>query len=142
MNDQDPERTAELSTPRLIRTRVLNMTIGQWMRAIDLVLANYQPSGRSVEEDADQVTRLAVFVMLKRWYDDDVICLLMNSSTLRLPRRLTQTSRFEVAKILDKPPSGSGEIDNCDPEDDDAPPGPDGFSLPLPPIDALPRSED
>ena len=52
-----------------IRTRVLNKTIGQWMRAIDMVLEDHIPQGGPVEDEADHVTKLALLVMLTRWYD-------------------------------------------------------------------------
>lgn len=132
MTDEFPEQTTE-SVPRQIRSRVLNQTVGQWVRAIDLVLAQYEPAGLTIEAEADKVTKLAVFTMLRRWFDDNTICLLVDSSDMKLPKLLAESSSYDIASIIDRPPSGSGEIDDYEPDDPDAPPGPDGFSPDLHP---------
>jgi hypothetical protein len=129
------------SVPQQIRTRVLNMTIGQWMRAVDLVMDEYSPRNNTVEAEADYVAKLAVLVMLQRWYDENDICLLLDSSALRLPKRLAESSRYQITRILDRPPSGEGVIESFEPHDDDAPPGdtdPEGTISRLPADDPLP----
>lgn len=113
------------SIPQQIRTRVLNKTVGQWMRAVDLVLSEYSPQANTVEEEADHVTKLSILMMLTRWYDEEDICLLLNSSALRLPKRLAETSKFDITQILDRP-SDHGRLDDLDAFDADAPPGADG----------------
>ena len=118
------------SVPQQIRTRVINQTVGQWMRAIDLVLSEYSPRGHNVEEEADHVTKLTLLMMLTRWYDEDDICMLLDSSTLRLPKRLAETNKFDLKQILDRP-SDYGRLDDLDALDGDEPPGEgkDGISL-------------
>lgn len=129
MSDVSPESPE--SIPRQIRSRVLNQTVGQWIRSIDLVLSHYEPTGMPVAMEAEQVTKLAVFMMLRRWFDDDTICLLADSSNMRLPKKLIESSSYEIAAIIDRPPSGLGVIDDHEPDDPDAPPGKDGFSTTL-----------
>ena len=102
------------SVRQQIRRRILNTTIGQWMRAFDAVLNDYTPRGLSVEEEADTVTKLALLLMLTRWYDEDDICLLLDSSSLRLPKSLEDSGTWEIRRMLD-----GKSID------DDAPPGDD-----------------
>jgi len=80
----------------------LNMTIGQWLRAIDMVLDEYTPGDGTADEEADYVTKLALLLMMTRCYDESDICLLLDSTALRIPRRLSQTSKFDLTKILDK----------------------------------------
>jgi len=128
------------SVPQQIKTRVLNMTVGQWMRAIDMVLSEYSPRSGTIEEEADYVTKLALLLMLTRWYDENDICLLLSSTSLRLPKKLAQTNKFNLTKILDRPPSGAGMIEDfTDPDphamprhQDDSDGGPD-LSLLSPP---------
>lgn len=115
------------SVPQQIRTRVINMTIGQWMRSVDLVLSEYTPRDESIEEEADYVTKLALLMMLTRWYDEEDICLLLDSTALRIPKKLKKTGKWELTKILDRPPSGEYEIEDFT-HDEDAPPGEDGPS--------------
>jgi len=98
------------------------MTLGQWLRAIDLVLEGYAPQDESVEDEADRVVKLTLLIMLTRWYDEEDICLLTDSSALRLPTWIMESSRREIAKILDRPPSDEGLIEDYMPEDPDAPP--------------------
>jgi len=103
------------------------------MRSVDLVLSEYTPRDQSVEEEADHVTKLALLMMLTRWYDEEDICLLLDSSSLRLPKKLANTGKFELKKILDRPPSGDGMIEDFGVTDEDAPPGADGPSSTFPP---------
>ena len=119
------------SIPQQIRTRVLNTTIGQWMRSVDLVLSEYTPRDQSVEDEADHVTKIALLMMLTRWYDEDDICLLLDSTSLRLPAKLAKTGKYELKRILDSPPSGEYQIEDFGVTDEDAPPGPDGPSFSL-----------
>jgi hypothetical protein len=90
-----------LSRRQQIKNRFLNTTIGQWMRAVDLVLDEYIPRGGTIEEEAEYVTKLALLMMLTRWYDEEDICLLLDSTALRIPKKLSQTTKFEITKILD-----------------------------------------
>jgi hypothetical protein len=117
-DDAQPPKSAR----QQIKTRVLNMTLGQWMRAIDMVLNEYSPKDGSVEEEADYVTKLALLLMMTRWYDEADICLLLDSSTLRIPIKLSQTSKFDLTKILDRPPSDHDVIEDFEPEDPHASP--------------------
>lgn len=119
------------SIPQQIRTRVLNMTLGQWMRAVDLVLSEYMPSGKSIDTEADRVAKLALLMMLTRWYDENEICILTDSTALRLPKGLEGTGRDRLEKILDRQPSDEFEITEFA-HDDDAPPGHSGSSLSFP----------
>ena len=126
--------TSAQSSPKQIRTRVLNTTVGQWMRAIDLTLSDYCPQGGSIEDEAERVTKVSLLLMLTRWYDEQDFCLLLDSSKLRLPKRAAETNRFELAKILDPPKLKAERKADSELEDEDAPPGsdgPDGLSLNL-----------
>jgi hypothetical protein len=123
------------SIPKQIRSLVLNQTVGQWVRALDLVLSQYDPTGLPVAMEAERVTKLAVFVMLHRWFDQDTICLLSDSSNMRIPKKLSDSSSGEIAALIDRPTSGMGEIENYEPEDPDAPPGKDGFSATIRPLE-------
>jgi len=116
----------EQSIPQQIRTRVINMTVGQWMRSIDFILSDYQSQQRSIDEEAEHVAKLAVLVMLTRWYNEEDIVMLLDSTSLQLPAKLSQTSQFELAKILDRP-SDEERIEDFE-HDDNAPPmhKPDG----------------
>jgi hypothetical protein len=132
VTDESPGQAPE-SIPRQIRSRVLNQTMGQWIRAVDLVLSEYEPTGLPVAMEAERVAKLTVFTMLRRWFDDDAICLLSDSSDMQLPKKLCESSSHDIAAIIDRPPSGVGMIDDHEPEDPDAPPGRHGFSPPLRP---------
>ena len=46
----------------------------------------------------------------------------MDSSSLRLPKRIAETNKYTLSKILDRPPSGEGVIEDFY-DDGDAPPG-------------------
>jgi len=113
---QQPPR----SIRQQIKTRVLNMTIGQWMRAIDMVLSEYTSRGGSVEDEADYVTKLALLLMLTRWYDENDICLLLDSSALRIPKRIAESTKFDLTRILDRP-SEEGTIEDFTYDDDASP---------------------
>ncbi len=103
-----------LSVRQQIKRRILNTTIGQWMRGIDAVLDDYTPSGGTVEVEAERVTKLTLLLMLMRYYDENDICLLLDSSSLRLPKSLEDSGEWEIRRILDGKPL-----------DDDASPGDD-----------------
>lgn len=132
VSDGPPEPDRR-STPKAIRDRVINLTVGQWIRAVDLVISHYEPSGLSLETEAEHVAKAAVFTMLRRWFDEDTVCLLIDSTSLKIPRRISDSSSHEIASVIDRPPSGEGVLDDLEPDDPDAPPGPDGPSLTLPP---------
>lgn len=118
------------SVPQQIRTRVLNMSVGQWVRAIDMVMAEYTPRGDVVEEEAERVIKLTLLLMMTRWYGEEDVCLLLDSSKLKLPKKLEESSRWEITKILDQIYEDD-EIVRYDVHDDDAPPGEHGKSLNL-----------
>jgi hypothetical protein len=122
----------ESNTPKTVRNLVLNQTLGQWVRAVDLVLAHHTPTGSTTEVEANHVTKAALFTMLRRWFDDDTICLLLDTGVLKIPRRIAESSSYDIASVLDRP-SDVGLLDDLEPEDHDAPPGSTGHSLTLPP---------
>lgn len=90
-----------LSVRQQIKRRILNTTIGQWMRGIDAVLNDYVLNGGTVEEEAERVTKLTLLLMLTRYYDENDICLLLDSSSLRLPKSLEDSGAWEIRQILD-----------------------------------------
>lgn len=113
------------SLPQQIRTRVLNKTLGQFIRAMDLLLAEYSPQSRDPEQEANYITRLTLLLMMSRWFDEDEFCILIESSKLALPKKLQRTAKHQLSKILDRAPPGAGVIDTHEAIDDDAPPGND-----------------
>jgi hypothetical protein len=107
------------------------------MRAIDMVLNEYTPRDESVDDEADYVTKLALLLMLTRWYDEEDICLLLDSTALRIPKKLSQTSKFDLTKILDRT-SEEGVIEDFEPSDPHSTPrhsdhDDEDFSLVVPP---------
>jgi hypothetical protein len=95
-----------LSIRQQIKRCILNTTIGQWMRAIDAVLDEHTPRGGTIKEEADHVTKLALRLMLVRWYDEEDVCLILDADSLRLPHRLSESTRHDITRILDNKPDG------------------------------------
>jgi len=83
-----------------IRHKVINTTIGQWMRAVDAVLDEYVAHG-TLTEDSEQVAKLAVLMMLNRWYDPEEYAILSDSNELRIPKKISETGKYEIHQILD-----------------------------------------
>ena len=117
--DDDVDR---LSIPQQIKNRCLNMTIGPWMRCVELVLAEYQPRSSDVEEEAERVVKLALLLMLTRYYDEEQIVMLLDSTSLSLPKKLSRTSKFDLARIIDNVSSDEQQIVDPLDDDEDAPP--------------------
>lgn len=115
------------SVPQQIRTRVLNMSVGQWVRAIDMVMDEYTPQGADVDDEAEHVIKLTLLLMLTRWYDENDVCLLLDSTKFRLPKKLEESSRWEITKILDQI-YDKDEIVRYDVRTGDEPPGETGPS--------------
>jgi len=115
--DDDVRR---LSAPQRIKNACLNLTIGPWMRCVDLVLREYQPRSTDVDEEAERVVKMALLLMLTRYYDEEDIVMLLDSSSIQLPKRLSETTKFDLARVIDNTPP-EGRIDDIH-VDDDAPP--------------------
>ena len=93
---------------------MLNRTLGRWVRVVDLLLDHHLDEGRALGKEADHVAKRALIVMVGDTLTDDDAVLLLDSSKLRLPQSLEDSSVEDIRAFLD------GRAD------DDAPPGEDG----------------
>ena len=84
-----------------IRSAVLNTSIGQWMRSIDLVMEHHTDSGDDPEEEAETVTRHALLMMMTRYFDEDAVCVLADTPSHALPRELEESSAHDIRAFID-----------------------------------------
>jgi len=98
-----------------IRTLALNGTLGKFIRAIDAVLDVYTDGGDLIDDEAEHVVKLALMLLLTNYFEPDDIVILADSSRLRIPKSLSESSQFEVRALL----SGKPDPD-APPKDDES----------------------
>ena len=89
------------SRRQLVRNGALNPLLRRMLRSLDLVMEHHTDSGGDIEEESARVSKHALLLLLTCYFPDEDIFILADSSTLKVPKKLAETSTFDVRKILD-----------------------------------------
>ncbi len=80
---------------------MLNQTLGRWIRVVDLLLDHHADTGAPIEKEAELVTKQALIVMVGDVLTEEDAILLIESSKLKLPKSLEDSSVEDIRAFLD-----------------------------------------
>lgn len=86
------------SRRKQIRNRVINTSLGSFMRAIDLVLDYYTETGGTVEQEAKRVQKLSIVLMAGHFLGEEKVVLL--DTDFQLPAALESTATHNIKAFL------------------------------------------
>jgi len=92
-----------------IRKAVLNRTLGRWIRVVDLLLEHHTDEGLPVDREADIVAKRAVILMVGNVLDEEDAVMLLESSRMRLPKKLEESSAQDIRAWIDGTDRGPDE---------------------------------
>lgn len=92
-----------------IRKAAINRAVGQFVRVIGKIADRHEPESIHPEREAEIVVKQALMLMSAEWLDSDGVTLLVESSKLRLPKWIEESSAMEIKNLIreddDRPPS-------------------------------------
>lgn len=86
-----------------IRSACISLA-GELVRAVDLVMEHHVDNGRPLIEEALDVKKQALLLIVEKHLGDDVV-VLMESSKLKLPSSLEDTSAHDISCFLEGKPA-------------------------------------
>lgn len=98
MPDSDPD---PISRRQEIRKEVLNRTMGRWIRVVDLLLEHHTDEGLPVDREAEAIAKRAVILMVGHMLTEEDAVMLLESSRLRLPRKLEESSEQDIRRWIE-----------------------------------------
>jgi hypothetical protein len=84
-----------------LRAEALNQTLGRWVRVIDLLLEHHTDAGLPVEKEAAAIAKRASILMVEHLMTEEDIVLLLESSRMRLPQSLEESTAHDIRAWID-----------------------------------------
>jgi len=90
-----------VSRRTLIYNQVLNPFLRRGVRAIEMVLDHHVDRGLDTAIEAERIGKHALLLMMTRYFDEEDIIVLADTSSLELPKKLAESSTFDIRAFLD-----------------------------------------
>lgn len=91
----------QVSRRTAIQNAAINPFITRGVRAIKMVMEHHTDSGGSVAAEAERVAKHALLLMLTRYFNEDDLVMLADTTSLNLPKALAESSSYDIRRSLD-----------------------------------------